>query len=86
MKKKFIQFLKDNNALIPLICEIARQNKGITFSQYYNHIIETTEPKLLITYQRGFTKLPGILWNETTEGFTHWEKLYIKWKSVYNQP
>jgi hypothetical protein len=79
MKKKFIQFLKDNNALIPFITELALQTKGVTLSEYYNYIMKKYDARRLILLSKNTSKQYGLRWDETDEGADYWPTIWYRW-------
>ena len=84
MKKKFIKFLKDNDALIPFCCNLAidnitlhyqvYDNKGISLTQLFN--AESLDPSRWINV---------FWWVATTEGQKYWSNLNTKWCNMLNQ-
>jgi hypothetical protein len=80
MKKKFIQFLKDNDALIPYITNVAHFNKGMTLSQAISLVKETSAQGLKALIKE--TKL--FWWSDTTEGFFYWDELDDKWQATFD--
>jgi hypothetical protein len=76
MKKQFIQFLKDNGALIPFICNLALLKKW-SLTEYFKIYFEDelTNDWLISS---SFT------WVETTEGHDYWSFLSTKWKNTIN--
>jgi hypothetical protein len=73
MKEKFIKFLKDNDALIPFICNLATLNtpmapevKGCLF-----RFISKTQPDDLIDH--------AFRWDKTSEGVVYWNSLEKLW-------
>ena len=87
MKKKFIKFLKDNNALIPFICNLATSNnnnakkaKGCLY-KYINATSTIPEPgkhyssaEMLI--EKAFD------WHTTPEKSTYWDNLEDLWLEI----
>jgi len=68
MKKEFIKFLKENNALIPFICNLAL-GPNLSLSQYLNK--RKNDPRLWMDH--------GFLWLYTSEGIGYWRALKAKW-------
>jgi hypothetical protein len=78
MKKKFIQFLKDNDALIPYITNVAHFNKGMTLSQAISHVVKRAGWKRVLNWRKISE------WKKTTEGFNYWNDLNIKWRATFD--
>jgi hypothetical protein len=77
MKKKFIQFLKDNNALIPL-CNNLALGSNRSLSQHLN---QTTNPEDYLC-GNDTKRSAGFWWEDTTEGDDYWYDLNAKWEAT----
>ena len=79
MHQKFIDFLKENNALIPFCTNLAITNhfsKSMSLTEYLN---KNTDVEYYILGKSNIQKIPFI-WIETTEGLEYWSKLSRLWK------
>ena len=74
-KKKFIRFLKQNNAYEQFMFAFRKQNalrnkKGLYFKNYSN-----AEPLKYVDY--------AFVWDNTKEGWEYWANLDKEWKKEY---
>lgn len=68
MKKRFYQFLKDNNCLIEYLCNRYHQRNKINLQKI-------KDPKMLIA--------TAFIWSNTEEGYIFWSRIDDKWNEIY---
>jgi hypothetical protein len=85
--KKFLLFLKENDALDKFKKNIKAQKK-YEFKTLENNInifsILTFKPIFESGYYREFINF-GVSWSETPEGTSYWANLDIKWRKMLDR-
>ncbi len=75
VEEKFINFLKENNALIPFCCNLAKKEDEWINKPFFSHLKEET-PTYWIDN--------AFAWDLTIEGHMYWDAVEQKWWKIIN--